>query len=198
MSKNQQKILIFEDAEIIRAGFRSILSSYSRASFIIEECNSHRDFGNICLKFKPEILLINPNLFFQNNQLIQSHRENNKFFVIGIVYSYFNNETLNNFDDIIRIDAKKDQIINLFEKLKSNSEDNQSTPTIDTLSRREKEVLKLIASGFASQKIAETLFISHHTVNTHRKNIMKKLDIKTVSGLTIYAVLNNIISLKEV
>ncbi|MCG8332751.1 MAG: LuxR C-terminal-related transcriptional regulator [Chitinophagales bacterium] len=67
----------------------------------------------------------------------------------------------------------------------------------EPLSSREKEILKLLVNGNTTKQIATALHISPHTVNAHRKNIMRKLDIKTVSGLTIYAVLNNIITLKE-
>jgi DNA-binding CsgD family transcriptional regulator len=50
-----------------------------------------------------------------------------------------------------------------------------------------------VALGFTNQQIADKLFISKHTVISHRKNITSKLGIKTVSGLTVYAVLNNLI-----
>lgn len=57
-----------------------------------------------------------------------------------------------------------------------------------TLSRREAEVTGLIASGMTNKEVADRLFLSTHTVHTHRKNIMKKLNLKSVSELTIYAV----------
>lgn len=65
------------------------------------------------------------------------------------------------------------------------------------LSVREKEILKEIALGYTSKEIADRLFISLHTVVTHRKNINKKLNIKTAAGLTVYAILNNIISMNQ-
>ncbi len=57
-----------------------------------------------------------------------------------------------------------------------------------SLSERETEIVTYIAKGFKNRDIADQLFISPHTVSTHRKNIMKKLDINSVSGLTLYAV----------
>lgn len=65
----------------------------------------------------------------------------------------------------------------------------------DILSEREKEIVKLIALGFSNKEIADKLFLSIHTITTHRKNISKKLGIKTISGITIYAVLNGIITI---
>ena len=66
------------------------------------------------------------------------------------------------------------------------------------LSEREREVLTLIAKGEMNKTIADKLNISLNTVLTHRKNITAKLDIKTVSGLTVYAILNGLISADEV
>lgn len=55
------------------------------------------------------------------------------------------------------------------------------------LTERENEVTALVASGLTNKEIAKELNISPHTVNTHRKNITKKLGVKSVSGLTVYA-----------
>lgn len=65
------------------------------------------------------------------------------------------------------------------------------------ISDREKEIIKLVATGYTNKQIADELFLSVHTVITHRKNISAKLGIKTISGLTIYAVLNGIVELKS-
>ena len=62
------------------------------------------------------------------------------------------------------------------------------------LSGREVEILQHVASGLTNQEIADTLFLSVHTVTTHRKNITKKLGIKSVSGLTVYALMNKLVS----
>ena len=66
------------------------------------------------------------------------------------------------------------------------------------LSKREKEVLTEIAKGYTNKEIADRLFISVHTVMTHRKNIMNKLKIHSLSGLTIYALLNNLVDPNQI
>lgn len=66
------------------------------------------------------------------------------------------------------------------------------------ISDREIEILRLVALGRTNKEISDELCISTHTVITHRKNITAKLGIKTIAGLTVYAVLNNIISAEEV
>ncbi|HYN77851.1 MAG TPA: response regulator transcription factor [Lamprocystis sp. (in: g-proteobacteria)] len=58
----------------------------------------------------------------------------------------------------------------------------------DPLSTREREVLKLVAEGYRSRQIAEVLSISEKTVEKHRASLMRKLQVKSVSGLTAYAI----------
>ncbi|MBP1638561.1 MAG: transcriptional regulator [Bacteroidetes bacterium] len=65
----------------------------------------------------------------------------------------------------------------------------------DGLTARETEVLTLVAQGLLNKEIADQLGISLHTVISHRKNIASKLGIKTVSGFTMYAAMNGLISL---
>src|SRR3989339_790487 len=59
-------------------------------------------------------------------------------------------------------------------------------PETEALTRREREILKLLAEGKKSQEIADILFVSIHTVRTHRNNIMKKLNLKGVADLIRY------------
>lgn len=55
------------------------------------------------------------------------------------------------------------------------------------LTERENEITALIASGLTNKEIGEKLHLSHHTIHTHRKNIVKKLGVKSISELTVYA-----------
>ena len=65
------------------------------------------------------------------------------------------------------------------------------------ISDREIEIIKLIAEGFINKEIADRLFLSTHTVNTHRKNIMQKLGINNTAGIVLFAVKQGIISPSE-
>lgn len=80
------------------------------------------------------------------------------------------------------------------EKTPSSSSDEKS----DILSEREKEIVGWIVKGKTNKEIADELYISVNTVLTHRKNISRKLNIRSVSGLTIFAIVNKIISIKDV
>lgn len=95
----------------------------------------------------------------------------------------------------ITIKAPQEIIIEQLQQLMSN--DNSGTISGETskdLSTRETDVLQLIVKGITNKEIADKLSISLNTVLTHRKNITAKLGIKTVSGLTFYAIMNGIIS----
>ena len=63
-----------------------------------------------------------------------------------------------------------------------------------TLSERENEIITLIAEGQTNEQIAELLFLSKHTINTHRKNIMAKLGVKNTAGIVMYAVKTGLVS----
>jgi DNA-binding CsgD family transcriptional regulator len=63
---------------------------------------------------------------------------------------------------------------------------------VKQLTKREKELIKLIAKGYTNKKIAEELQISYLTAQTHRKNILKKLDAKNTAGITSFALQNHL------
>lgn len=78
--------------------------------------------------------------------------------------------------------------------------DEQDVPArpADNVSYREKEIIACVVQGLANKEIAERLNISFNTVVTHRKNISRKLNIHSVSGLTIYAIVNHIVDISQI
>lgn len=66
------------------------------------------------------------------------------------------------------------------------------------MSTREIEVLSLIVKGYINKEIADKLHLSLPTIITHRKNLMAKLDIHSVSALTIYAVMHGYVGVNEI
>jgi two-component system response regulator NreC len=79
--------------------------------------------------------------------------------------------------------------------LLNNTQNNPSSSKqpVEMLTDREEEILKLIAEGFSNKEIGNKLFISHRTVDTHRTNLMKKLNANNIAGLISYAIKNGMV-----
>ena len=109
----------------------------------------------------------------------------------ALVYQYVERDLLKQFDGVVDIRDSRAQIIETLAQVspgevaagKSNYE----------LTKRETAVLVQLAQGKTNKEIADALNVSVHTVISHRKNITHKTGIKSVAGLTVYAMLNNLI-----
>ncbi len=102
------------------------------------------------------------------------------------------------FRDVVSLDEEKHELLSRLEGLFLHHE---SEPTKEDrspgLSDREKKIVELVARGYTNKHIAEELYLSLHTVITHRKNISLKLGINSISGLTIYAILNDLVQIQD-
>ena len=76
-------------------------------------------------------------------------------------------------------------------------EDTHSAEARDVLSTRERDVVIGVVKGMTNKEIADSLYLSVHTVTTHRKNIARKLQIHSAAGLTIYAIVNKLVALSD-
>lgn len=74
----------------------------------------------------------------------------------------------------------------------------EASASEDNLSQREKEIIRCVVKGLSNKEIAEELFISVHTVITHRRNIARKLEIHSPTLLTVYAIVNKLVDISEV
>ena len=83
-----------------------------------------------------------------------------------------------------------DVIATLMEKDSVRVESSKTEIDAGSLTKREIEILKLIAQGFSNKEIGEKLFISHRTVDTHRTNLLDKLEVKNIAGLIRFAMKN--------
>lgn len=87
------------------------------------------------------------------------------------------------------------KILNIIMEKHFNPAPVEVLPGILTV--RETEILKLLASGYSTQKVADELYLSPHTVHTHRKSIIKKLNIKSPTEFVIYALDFGLIKAKQ-
>ncbi len=107
-------------------------------------------------------------------------------------------ERYSNFKSIISLNDDKRKITETVQRTVESLKVHQpQANSVNELTERETVILQLIAGGCSSKLIADKLNISIQTVSTHRKNISAKLGIKSVSGLTVYAIINNLIKPEE-
>jgi DNA-binding CsgD family transcriptional regulator len=195
MSKQLFKIVIVEASHIIYEGISNVLTNSGR-KFDIHWSENLCDLQKTIFKNPPDIVLINP-ILIQNQskdfQILKKELYNTKW--LGIVYTFIDQQLLSQFDGIIYINDLPNKIINSIQKQTQDSRQKTHEKEEENLSDREIDVLKLLVEGNANKEIADKLNISTHTVISHRKNISQKTGIKSVSGLTIYSVVNNIISI---
>ena len=78
------------------------------------------------------------------------------------------------------------------------SEKQDEPNTTESLSNREREIIVCVVKGMTNKEIADQLCLSIHTVITHRRNISNKLQIRSAAGMTIYAIDNKLVDIKDV
>jgi len=193
----EYKLLIAEPSDIIRKGLIQILETkdvYSK----IKELPCVQNLNQAIVSFKPDIILMNPSI--ADKHTVNSIRQelDGKIKLIAIVYSLYEPEIIDQYDEAILIGdnslkvlRKIDLAINHVKTTKIKSNQHQ-------LTQRELDVLKLLVKGLNTKDISETLFISTHTVISHRKNISHKLGIKSLAGLTVYAIINEFVGMEDV
>ena len=101
-------------------------------------------------------------------------------------------ESARQYDAVLNLYDSPAEIIHKLRTAVSAPKDNASADGSE-LSSREKDILICVAKGLINKESADLYNISIHTVITHRRNITRKTGIKTVAGLTVYALLNNLI-----
>jgi DNA-binding NarL/FixJ family response regulator len=195
MSNKVANIIIVETSEIIFEGISSILSNTGH-TYNIKQANNLGELEQLNLRTRADIVIINPQLIQNQTKEFQTiKKELTGTHWIGIVYSIIDPLILSALDEIVNINDKTEKIIALVQKLLISPDQSDDQLHQETLSERETDVLKLLVAGNANKEIADKLNISTHTVISHRKNISQKTGIKSVSGLTIYAVVKNIITI---
>lgn len=188
-------ITILEPSLIICRGLAAILADAGLQHKTLF-AESLRKLDESALKHPPDVVLANPVLI--QNQVKEFQAMKKKLpdtYWISINYTLTDSKILALYDNHIYINDAREKIINSVQKLLSP--DFQAKSSQEVLSEREKEVLRLLVAGKANKEIADVLYISTHTVITHRKNISQKTGIKSLSGLTIYAVLKEIVSMSD-
>ena len=81
---------------------------------------------------------------------------------------------------------------------KPDNDDLDKKDKLAMLSDREKDIIACVTKGMSNKEIADSLYLSVHTVTTHRRNISNKLQIHTTAGLAIYAIANKLVNIEDI
>lgn len=183
-------IIIIHQSEIVRKGLAAILRSFLNVEILqIEssiELNSYRNIKNHSL------IIVMQYALKEELELIQTIQKRNQLCLIGFADNSPLEASSSPFEKTITLNTSSGDLQEIVSDFLKPGEKSPPRDT-DELTSREKEVLRLVALGHSNKIIADKLFISIHTVISHRKNISEKTGIKSISGLTVYAILNNLI-----
>lgn len=188
-----KRVIVIHRSEIVRKGIIAILRNYFSLEY--SQFQSISEFSNDNETIENSFLIVFVELFDSIDQsFLKNLQEKNTVKTVGICNKGTEAKNIYGFSNCISINSSSTELAELIADLLNNIEPLSDKKQSSTeLSIREKEVLQLVALGNANREIAEKLFISIHTVISHRKNITEKLGIKSISGLTVYAILNNLI-----
>jgi DNA-binding NarL/FixJ family response regulator len=189
------KIFLVERSGIIASGLRHIAGTQEGWN-IVGSADSLDDIAEKVRASQADVVILNPLMaeYAHRAALRMLFQGMPALVLVGLVYQYTEQAVLGQFDALIEIDDSPLQIVNTLEHAttKKNSIPSVASDDDYDLSEREREVLVLLAKGLMNKEIADKLCISIHTVISHRKNIVRKTGIKSVAGLTVYALLNNL------
>jgi len=207
------KILIVDDHALVRAGIRSLLIDVPEIE-VIDEAESGAEAKIKIAKQKPDLILLDISMpdinglelaeYIKNNILgikiiILTMHENEEYYlsamekgVSGMLFKSINKKELIQAiktvaDDKVYFDSVFSQKIKDSFQAKLIQESPANPKETVLLTRREREILKHVARGLSNLEIAEQLSISIRTVETHKTNLMQKLNIKTAHALYRFA-----------
>lgn len=217
MEVEQQRILIVDDHQMFIDGLKSLLRKQDKFIVVAESLNG-KEALNVITKEKIDIILCDISMPEMDGiELTKIVKE--KYPEIKIIILSMHNDPavvseimMAEAEGYILKNTGKKELFDALSKVANNGtyysnevisvvmqtlkSEKKPVEEIKLLSEREIEILKLIVEELSSEQIADKLFISKRTVDTHRINILTKTNCKTIVGLIKYAIRNNLISIK--
>lgn len=188
----RNRVIICEASEIIANGLAEMVDSMAQFD-VVARVDNPEHLNERITTTNANLLVINPLLlgFHSKEFLTQLGKEHPSLIIIALVTSCLDHTVLAPYHGVIEINDTRSKIIGKMNEF-AKSENAKKADDVE-LSKREIDVLVAVAKGMMNKEIADMMNISIHTVISHRKNITRKTGIKSVSGLTVYALLNNLI-----
>jgi len=191
------KIAIVDPSSIIRSGLSVLLKRLQGYHVHTFELNSVEFLVNNIRTHKPDLVIINPTYWgLIDIEKLKTENKNSSTHFFALLTGAVDEKVLETYEEKIHlyddVDSVKAKLDRFFDILDSESEEFQS------LTPREKEIIVGVVKGYTNKEIATNLFLSAHTVITHRRNIARKLEIHSTAGLTIYAIVNKLVELNDI
>ena len=196
-NKELVHVVVAEGSDIIRSGITTLLRRSTDPRINVTEVASLGALDDVMQARTPGLLIVSP--AFEGHFDIQRFRimyRDSTVKVWAVVSSIIDHKYLRGYDATIGIFDTAEAIIQrLHETFVQNEEENEDG---ENLSQREREVLVGVVKGMTNKEIADNLYLSIHTVITHRRNIARKLQVHSISGLTIYAIVNKLVDIDDI
>lgn len=189
-------VAVADTSIIVRSGLVAVLKRLPDLNIQTIEVTSKEGLQHCMEAHCPDILIVSP-LFegwFDLDSFKQIYGQQ-ELKVVALVSVVMDANQLRGYDEQINLFDDVDKLTQKVASLMNVAADDENE--LDALSQREKEIIGCIVRGMTNKEIAEKLFISVHTVITHRRNITRKLQIHSAAGLTIYAIVNKLVELER-
>ncbi len=183
-----KSILIISPNQLECVGLKSLLNEMFSPEQVLVADAVHSDLRD----HPADYIFTTPELYVVHHSQLPAKRR------IVILTRNVSEEEKHGGPAVVNVTQPQSQIVDQLEEIFRRDEKAGGEGEREDLTAREVDVLKLVARGFINKQIADKLSISLHTVISHRKNITRKLGIRTVSGLTMYAMLNGLITTKDI
>ena len=193
------RVAIAESSIIIRSGLTQALKRLPDLKIQAIELASPEALRDCMRTHAPHILMVNPSFGdYFDIALFRSEASGKGVRIVALVSSFTDSAIINKYDESISIFDDLDTIGSKIVQLQNISSGEDDDENSGALSQREKEIIVCVVKGMTNKEIAKNLFLSIHTVITHRRNISRKLQIHSAAGLTIYAIVNKLVELSDV
>lgn len=199
MNDQSIKIAIAESSVIIRSGLNFALKRIPGLRIQSFEVPNMDLLSSSLRMHQPDILVVNPTFWGVSDiNKLKTECCDKKLMCIALLTNPIDESILKHYDESIHLYDSVDTLKAKIDKLIASNDDELPVEDVNTLSLREKEILTCVVKGLTNKEIAQELFLSTHTVITHRRNITRKLEIHSTAGLTIYAIVNKLVELDDI
>lgn len=193
------KIAIAETSVIVRSGLALVLKRMQGLKVLPIEVVSPESLTDCMRLHKPDILIINPAFpgYFDVRKFKEAPQHAGVK-CVALLCSVGDNSMLKYYDETFSLYDDPEELREKMNRLLDLSGQEDGNGGQEVLSSREKEIVTCVVKGMTNKEIADTLFLSTHTVITHRRNIARKLQIHSPAGLTIYAIVNKLVEIQDI